>query len=263
MGTINAPLIFCSEFPDLSSVTVDLPFGLGTYSFDNPCAEGLNVTIGQLEGLLRPIIPFLKLLDCAIKLISIVTAIPEAIGPPPDIGKLIDLTQAVADFLADCLPYILGLLPILPTAIVEFCLLLRGIARLMIVILRCLKKGFLINIEFAADSIILEQSKDPALQKMGICLKQQNQALSDGLASKVGSIINVFKLINLLLEVLFNFIPPLKTAMTSTDPPLYPLDINITSGVTAPSDFITIIDDLLVIFTLIEGAANICAAGAS
>lgn len=258
----SLPIIFCSEYPDCAKVNVELPFGLPPFSFDNPCCEGLNITLDQLEGLLRPLTPFLKLLECALKLISIVTAIPEAIGPPPDIGKIVDIVEAVADFLSKCLPYILSLVPVLPTAIIAFCKMVKGIAQLILSILRCLRKVFTISISISGDILALNLSTDPFLVNMGICLAGQNDLLNNGLLGKLAALLNVFDLVNSLLEVLFTFIPALKEAMTSTDPPIYPIvpNYNVTGGV-IPESILDVVDQLIVIFTVIEGVTAICSGG--
>jgi hypothetical protein len=258
----SLPLLFCADYPTCLKVEVELPFGLPTFSFDDPCCEGLNITLDQLEGLLRPLIPFLKLLDCATKLISITMAIPDVIGPPPDIGKIVELIEAVADFVGECLPYILSLVPILPTAIIAFCKMIRGIARLILTILRCVKRVFVLNIAIAGDVLSLNTSIDPLLVNMGICLQGQNSSLNNSLLAKLGSLLNVFNLVNLVLEVLFTFIPPLEEAMTDTDPPIYPITANYTvSGSPLPTALLTIMDVLIVAFTIVEGATNICAGG--
>lgn len=259
----SLPLLFCSSYPTCLKVTVEMPFGLPPFSFDDPCCEGLAITLDQLEGLLRPLIPFLKLLDCATKLISISLAVPEAMGPPPDIGKIVELVEAVAAFVLDCLPYILSLVPVLPTAIIAFCKMIRGISRLVLTILRCVKKVFVLNISISGDILSLKSSRDPLLVNTGICLQGQNDTLNNSLMAKLGSLLNVFNLINLVLEVLFTFIPPLKDAMTSTDPPIYPISpsYQVGGGSPLPASLLEIMDTLIVVFTLIEGAANICSGG--
>ena len=256
----SLPLVFCSTYADCTKVVVDLPFGLPQFSFDNPCCEGLNITLDQLEGLLRPLYPFLKLLDCAVKLISITMAIPDAIGPPPDVGKIVELVEAVAQFVFSCLPYILSLIPIIPTAIIAFCRMIRGISQLVVSILSCLKKVFFINLAIAGDILSLQTSNDKLLINMGICLKGQNDILNNNLLGKLGALLNVFTLINLVLQVLFTFIPPLKKAMTSTNPPIYPITPNYSAGIMPPALGGTL-DTLIVVFTVIAAASNICAGG--
>jgi len=258
LAEIVTPVIYCSEYPDCSKVEVELPFGLPSFSFDNPCCEGLNITLDQLEGLLRPLIPFLKLLECAVKLISIVIAVPEAIGPPPDPGKIVEMAEAIADFLTKCLPYILSLIPILPTAIIAFCKMIRGIARLLLTILRCLKKVFVINISIAGDVLTLDASIDPLLKGLSSCLADQAATLRNSLLDKLGALLNTFTLLNMLFEVLFTFIPPLKQAME--DQGLYPITPDMSKGVMPPS-LGTSLDTLITIFTFIEAATNICAGG--
>lgn len=254
------PIIFCSQYPDCSKIQVELPFGLPPFNFDNPCCEGLNVTLDQLEGLLRPMIPFLKLLECGVKLMSIILAIPEAMGPPPDISKIVELIEAVADFTTKCVPYILSLIPVLPTAIIAFCRMVRGLAQLVLTILRCLKKVVVLNVSIAADVLSLNASIDPLLQEAGLCLKGQNDVLQDGIIGKLKSLMSVFSLINMLLEFLFEFIPPLKDALTELG--LYPISDNIDfSSGSLPENIIEIIDTLIVVFTAIESASNICAVG--
>lgn len=252
------PLLTCKDYPDCADIEVELPFGLPSFSFKNPCCDGFDVTLDQLAGLLRPLQPFLKLIECAIKLVSIVLAVPDAIGPPPDIGKIVEMAEAIADFITKCLPYILSLVPVLPTAIIAFCRMVRGIAQLILSVLRCLKKVFFINLTIAGDILTLNAAIDPLLQKMGICLQGQNDVLLQGLVNKLNQFLNIFNLINMLFEVLFTFIPPLKSAMEEHG--LYPIAPNMAPHV-MPPDLGETLDDLIVVFTLIEGVSNICAGG--
>lgn len=252
------PVIFCSAYPDCSKILVPMPYGLPDFSFDNPCCEGLNITLDQLEGLLRPLTPFLKLVECALKLVSIVMAVPDAIGPPPDIGKLVELVEAAADFVTKCLPLILNLSPASPFALVAFCKMVRGVAQLVLSILRCLRKVIVLNISITGDAIALSTSVDPLLRDMGICLAGQNTVLSNGIIGKLNSLLNVFTLINTLLEVLFTFAPALKTALTDTEPPIYPIRSSYTIAEGLPPSIVESIDSLIVVFTVVEGAAGVC-----
>jgi hypothetical protein len=257
--TITAtPLLSCSPYPDCADIEVELPFGLPPQTFRNPCCEGLDLTLDQLSGLLQPLYPFLKLLDCALKLVGIVLAVPDAIGPPPSIGKIAEMAEGLVVFTTECLPYILSLVPVFPTAILAFCRMVRGIARLVLAICRCLKRVFYVNISISADILALSASSDPLLVEMGLCLSGQNDLLLNGLLTKLNQLLNVFTLINSLFEILFTFIPVLKEEMESNG--LYPIAPNMSAGVMPPNLGDTM-DGLIAVFTLIESASNICAGG--
>lgn len=253
------PIIFCNEYTDCSPIIIEPPFGLPSYTFNNPCCKGLDTLLADLNGLMGPLTPILKVLNCFLTLIEIVTAIPDILTklPSPDaLKKAAQLVDKVAKFVTDCVPYLLSLPPVLPPAIIQFARFIRGIMQMLISILSCLKRAFTVLIQINLDIFQLNASNDDYLKQMGLCLDTQGQTAASGLRNILNALLSPFTLINALIGA----IPPLADLLQQNN--LYPIT-PVIPVLGSPGDIIdlTWIDDLIGVLSAIETVANIAALG--
>lgn len=258
MATIQFPIIFCAGYPSCEPITIEPPFGLPPKTFRDPCCAGIDALMVDFSDLLAPIYPFLTIVDCLVKLIDIVTAIPESIGPPPDITKLAELGNKVADFLP-CVGKITALAP-LPVNIVAFARFIRGLMQLLIALLECFRRAFTVYIDLVADVYQLSGSPDDYLRQMGICLGEQANTMRGQLGLLLQSLLNVFTLLNTVLGIMLEAVPPLKDYLEEEG--LYPIDPNIDVSVD-PNQVADLswIDTIVTVLSAIEVVANIAAGG--
>lgn len=259
MATINLPIVFCGTYIGCDPIHLDLPFGLPSTDISDPCCKGIDQLMVDLGNLLAPIMPFLQLLDCVVKLTELVTLIPDAIGPPPSISKLASIGSKITAFIP-CVNKLLELAPLpLPNNIIAFARFIRGLMQITIAILNCLKRMVTVSLQLSADIVALSLSDDAALREMGICLVEQNNQVGLDILSKINSLMNIFNLINAFLGIVLTAVPPLKSALESADPPLYP--IVPTLSVTGPPTDFDSINSTIAILSAIEAFANIVAGG--
>lgn len=211
---VRSPLVFCASVPSCLNLPLNLPFGLPILTFQDPCCKGIDLTLDQLNQLLAPLMPFLQLLDCVMKLVNIVMAIPDSLGPPPDVGKIVEIIGMVAQFFGVCVPLLLSFIPGNP---IPFIKLVRDICNIIISVLQCLKRLLTVFIQIAADVLMLSTTTDPYLHNMGICLAQHNNSLGANIKDKLGGLLNIFVLINTLIGL----IPPLAEVLEEAG--YYPL----------------------------------------
>ena len=255
MATIKSPIIFCSTYSDCQDIIIPVPFGLPAQTIENPLCNGLDRTLDGLNKLMRPFVPFLHIMECALKVTNIMTAIPDMIGPPPSISKIAEVAENIADFVTNCLPYLIKLTPI--GSVTDFCSMLKGISQALYAILSALKQVYSVQLNLQVDVFQLNTSTDPYLQRQGVCLQSQLDTLTNNLGSKLDIVIDVLGILNQLLGSIADQIPPLKNALVNSG--VYPIVPNFEPGIVPPN--VGFIDDLLIILNLVGGAANICALG--
>lgn len=120
-ATCLALEIDISAFLDLS---IDLPGGMSLHANLEPGQfPNLSVIVGgllkPLNAALTPLAPFFCILDVIIKLIDVVKAIPDSLGPPPDPTKIAKALAALVKAAA-CLVKLIPPLSI-PIMIVGIC----------------------------------------------------------------------------------------------------------------------------------------------
>lgn len=241
MANLQFPITFCGGIPTCESTTVKLPFGLAPVTVNDPCCQGFDLSIDQLNKLLAPIAQFLTAMQCVTEIFQVVidlpTAITDAIALNPK--PLGDIANKLIDFSKHCMPLLLSFTP--PGAVISICCMLVGVCEVLLNIIVCLQKAIVINVECNSEVLLLSKSTDDTLRQMGICLSGQTDSLSQQLLNKVASLLDIFKIINLIISI----IPP-------TKPPLPPIThvIDISAPITDPTVFNDIIIALQAIITV-------------
>lgn len=251
MSIVKVPIIFCNSYQSCGPIKINLPFGIGAQTLSDPCCTDLDLTLGQFGNLLAPLLPFLNIIGCVTKLVEIVLAIPDAIGPPPSVSAIGKIVGKITTFMTKCIPMFLSFIPG-PNPI-PFCQLIRDLCHLIVAILSCIRRKMVIFINLSVEMLLYSNSPDPDLRALGLCLAGQNDSLMGDLLAKLGAISNLFDIINLIIGL----IPPLALALQNMDPPLYPLSPFIPGPMTDTK----VLDDLISVFQLIQNVANICAGG--
>jgi hypothetical protein len=247
MTAEKAPLELCVPVSPCTPVKfTNLPFGLPATTWTDPCCQGVDASVIQINQQLAPLLPFLQLIDCATKLIDIVTAIPKSIGPPPDIGKLASIGQLISDFISKCLPLIISYTPI--GMVLPIICTVKHVIQVIMSMLSCLSKLVKANVAFTADALLMSNSSDPLLREQGICMTAQAAANAAHLSDQLGSVNGILLLITALTAVM-SAVPgfPAITIPTSLSPGAV-VD-------TAP------IDELVVILTDIVQALTVLCPG--
>lgn len=260
MAQLDFPLVYCFPVPRCAPTNIPLPFGLPGVTLDNPCCQGIDLSLDQLNNLLAPLYPFLRLIGCAVELIQIVLAIPDAMGPPPSPGKIIQLGQHVSDFVTNCIGYIISLTPagIIP----EMACMLAGVCQFIYQLLICLQNVITVNVSISADALFCSQSTDPGLQAMGVCLDAQGANLAAALLDKLASLLSIFSVLTLIINILINAVPGLGSALQQAglpNPIVLP-NISLHAPITDP----TILQNIAVVFqTLYSVFVLFCPGGVS
>lgn len=248
------PMIYCDEYSRCETIPVALPFGLPTFQFSDPCCRGLDTLAKDLGQLLAPLMPFLNLLDCIVKLVEIVLAVPDAIGPPPDPMEVLKIGGKITKFLP-CVVNLAKMAP-LPINIIEFAKFILSLVRILLALLRCLKRVLRVRISLQADILSLGNSTDPLLLEMGRCLVEQDLRLGDNVRAQVNALLNIFNIINAFLGIILLAVPPLKSEMESRG--IYPIvpDMEATGGVSFEGidSTIAVLQTIEVIVSVIAGA---------
>lgn len=254
---IKASVVYCGSYQPCAPIEIAPPFGLPKYYFVDPCCRGIDTMVLDLGHLLAPMTPFLILTDCLVKLVNIVLAIPDAIGPPPSPFKVMGIVSMISEFVP-CVTNLLGLAPLpLPTNILAFARFIRGLMDMMIAILQCLKKLLDVYISINVDLAALRVSLDPSLFGMSACIAQQSASVGEGILALMKALDALLALINAFLGIVLAALPPLKAELTNNN--LYPLRLNI--SLAAPPTDTAGIDALITVLTLVRVAANVLAGG--
>lgn len=197
---IKEPVVFCAPWDPIQiNAGVRLPFGLPRLHYDAACT-GLELPNIQF------ILPFFRLAECALKVITFVQTIPDAISPPQpwkivtELSKLVDCANLILNFF----------LPIQP-----FCLLLKDLLRFLVTLLTCIQSTFSVYVASEQESAILQISVDPNLVSTGQCLADQNLGLLAEIQARLDGVSTLIELVNLFSSVfpMFN-LPVIPTDFT-------------------------------------------------
>lgn len=249
------PIIYCDEYTRCETITLSMPFGLPEYKFNDPCCKGLDTLALDLGQTLSPLMPFLNLLDCIVKLVEIVLAVPDAIGPPPSAMEVMKIGGKITKFIP-CVLNLAKMAP-LPTNALDFAKFVLSLVRILISILRCLKRVFKIQVDIRGDILKLGASDDEFLQRMGQCLIEQNLALGQNVKANIEAILNIFNLVNAFVGIILVAIPPLKSRLEEKG--AYPITPSFSVDA-SPLD-LSGIDSTIAILQFIEVIASALAGG--
>ena len=254
VGT-QGQVVYCAAYQPCAPISLEMPFGLPSQRFSDPCCKGIDRLMIDLGSLLAPITPFLTLADCLAKLIDIVLTIPDCLGPPPNPFEILGLIDKIFDFIP-CVARILGLAP-LPINIIAFAKFVRGLMDIVIAILSCIKTLLGVSLSISLDLLSLNLSTDQDLRRMGACLASQSATFGQRIADLLKSLGLLFTLINAFLNVILSAIPPLQVYLR--DENLMPLSLNMDLSVppvsTAP------LDAVITVLSAIRAVANVIAGG--
>jgi hypothetical protein len=238
------PLDFCADYPSFTvggDASLHLPLNLPPVTFDGTC-EGFNETMATLNAQLSFLFPIIRIVECVLKVIDAVKAIPDSLGPPPDPTIIV---ERIAD-LVDCIGVFLQFTGY--GAIPDFCKFFRDLMRFIITALDCLITMLTISIESGEEVNVLKESLDPDLVKMGNCLEAQNELLS----AQINARFSGMKVIILLLNALLGALPePLKAEKIEIDGGS--IDIS-------PAGLLAL-QDVIVVLEAAEAVFDACALG--
>jgi hypothetical protein len=210
----TAPTSICVQVPSCPPITIHFPLGIPPLHLDDPFCAGLDLSIAQLNQGLMPMIPFFNLFGCAMDIVSIVLAIPKAIGPPPDISQIQVIVQKSIQFASSCIPMLVGYLPvgIAPSIAV----MMKSLCQYLIALLNVLAKTVTVNNAVAAEALVAQASKDAQLRAMGDCLSAQSAQLAQALLNKLGNVLDIFTLMSTIISFVTSFIPGLPNPIFPT-----------------------------------------------
>ena len=115
-ASIPLPSELCAPFDlDLDAIlalVVELPGGIAIQGQFDPgdvpdVGAAASRLLAQLGAALGPLMPIFRLVECVVSAYECIKAIPDAIGPPPDPGALVN---AIAK-LTKCVDFLLSLVP--------------------------------------------------------------------------------------------------------------------------------------------------------
>lgn len=187
MSTIQFPVAWCDNL-GIKAHRVRLPFGLPPFESTDPFA-----LMDQLKVLLAGFTPILQVIDCVTKVITLLKAL---VGPPPDIPGAIDALKGLAKCASVVLPNF-----IVPLQIVKFIQFAVDLIQLAIDVIQAIINNFerLAQLRIAENDLL--NSLDQALQAQGACVKEANDQIAAGIASKMASVEGLLALINLMLTL--------------------------------------------------------------
>lgn len=243
MAGPKAPLDFCNDMPDFkfgADARISLVFGLPEITFNADC-QGINQSVPSINLALSGIFPIIRLAECVLKVIEVVKAIPDTVGPPPNPTKII---KKISE-LAGCITLLLEFSGF--GAIPAFCKMLRDIVRFCIAVLECLKVAMTVSITAGEELELLNASADLSLNEMGSCMAVQNAALEAQLNARIDGLGAVISMLNILFAALP---PPISDIAPIPDltPP-----IEISNAGTAA------LDDAITALQVVETALDACA----
>ncbi len=238
MATTKEPVVFCNLYPDASlKVSLNLPFGMPKLEAPDLTCEGMSVFVGNATASISAFYPVIRIADCILKVIEAIKAIPDALGPPPNPGKIAEKIGA----LAECVPLFLGFTGVDPT---PYCRFIRDLTGISIGVLTCLKNTLTVAIENDQAVEVLNASGDASLMQHASCLAEQSTKLKAIVKVKFDSM----KLVITLLNAILNALPPVKQIIG---------DINPGSNDFSPEA----VDDLIAALTVVKDLANGCSLG--
>ena len=247
----QVPIPFCAEMQGCLGVEFNLPFGIGVKKLPDPCCVGIDASLEQLFSSFGPFLPAIKILGCLVKVAQLATAIPDALGPPPDPFAIADLVKLAKD-LAECVSYLVNLAPG-PGSVISFCKFIRDISGYLVGILECLQTAIRINVSVGVDVLALNRSVDPLLRQQAECLQTQNAVLSARILSQASQVLNLISLLNLIIGA----IPLVQEAMEAAG--AYPIVPNLTlDSPLTDTEGLTLVINIL---RVVQSAASACAGG--
>ncbi len=234
--TIKEPTSFCNIFPGIEGgLSISLPFGLPQISAPDVSCQGLSIMCSDLGASLTAFFPLIKIVACILKIIDVLEAIPDALGPPPQPQKIL---SALAE-LAECIEYFLG---ITGSIIQPFCRFIRDLMNILLFLCQCLRSLFTVTLAQDAEIAVLQASADLDLAEFANCLIEQNDKLKLDLEGKLNTMQLLIDLINIFISAL----PPVKAAIGT---------INLGANDFSPEGLATLEE----VFTSIRDIAAACA----
>lgn len=257
--TVSLPIRFCASIPVCQNITLYMPF-TGPRTIGHPCCKGIGLSLEFLSDLLAPLVPLLQFLECVTKLVTIVTDIPKAIGPPPSPSKIAGIAAKIVDLVNTCLPFFISLTPI--GAALNICKTIASFINFIVEILKCARTGFAISLTMAADALTLRSSPDNFLAEMGICLELQVDDTVNSLFQQLQELLLIINILNSLLSLVFSFIPGLEDELRKQG--LFPLMENVSfgggAGLLSPA-LLDAIEGVISVGTLLIAIFSICGTG--
>jgi len=192
------PLVECLDMPnyrDGADASIHMIFGLPDVKFDGSC-EGLQTSMASLTANLSAFYPIIRIVNCILKIVEVIQAIPDSIGPPPDPTVLVQKLAA----LADCITLFLSFTGY--GAIPDFIQFLADLCSYLLDVLECMRVMLEVKIDSDAQADALNASADAQLQSMGACLTIHNDALGKQLSGKFSSMEVIIILFNSIILIL-------------------------------------------------------------
>lgn len=188
----SEPNDICSlELSMSAEFKIALPFGLPDMKPPQINCESSTCMLGDINASLAGIFPILKIAGCALKIINVLSAIPDAItnlnpsGITDALGELTDCISLFASFSG-------------ATSIPNFCKMMRDIMDYLLFIMDCLIQALEILLRSRETELALSTSLDPALISEYQCLVDQNNSLQEVIKAKINAVDGVLALVNLI-----------------------------------------------------------------
>ncbi len=203
--TINQiPIPQCQgipDFPDLLEIT--LPGGAtlsqvisAVKAVPNSVDMGINL-MQQVQPAMAPLIPIFDIVDTMATLFKVVQAIPESLGPPPDITKLTRLFPELNEKMNK-------LLKLIPQLSVP--LMVKGLLDLLIATLHGVRSQLLalnqqmVSVTNAAARASL--LSDPELTSIALCAQNNIEKQAKNIVQSLAALKNLINLMNLFMQMI-------------------------------------------------------------
>lgn len=254
----------CAPLPPLN---LTIPFmgaglsGSGNLNLDSGCAncEIVGNFMLQLNPLLSALGLPLCLLGCAAAMLEFALAVPDALGPPPNPGKLV---TAVTNLAPACSCLVGMALPPPVGPICDFLKMVRDIVQLFFEILSCLVGlvQHLITLNLSASLML--GSPVPGIVSAGQCLSDQILLLMDALNGKLGGFNTIIGIMKPIFTLLGALVPsPFNTQITNLQNGFAVFTASTSIG-TPPGSFLTSLQTLVTIvgdvYAALQTLAQVC-----
>lgn len=189
---VTIPVGHCDTFSaEYSLLRIRFPFGLPTLFGVEPFA-----LLGNAQSALSGLAPILQVVDCVLKVIALVKAVPKLVAIPPDFTAFNKALAGIVDCAGVTLP---NLVPGL--ALPNFLLFIKDLLSLVIALLKEILALYGQLLGGEAHMGVLLASSDPLLVEQGKCLQKQHDAMKASIAFKVEGIKGFMTIINLMLTI--------------------------------------------------------------
>jgi hypothetical protein len=194
---------FCVSLPKPLNRSIPLPFGIELRAITDASRPPNDCAI--VQSLMLQLTPVLAGLTCLFKILKVIKAVPDALGPPPNPKKVLD---AIVE-LAPCL------------GMIELCAVSKtvsGVLCMVIAYLGCVIEAFESLLNFQVGIDLNAADGNPVMLANLTCAQDNAQRAFDGVMSSMEGVKPLLDIVSMLLEFVGQpplVLPPLATPKPS------------------------------------------------